>query len=197
TRKRRRPKPTIKLTAFGDGRLKLDKDQLTLVCLPRTGPCPPQPESKDGTVVPLGALSVDPPTPVGGTPATVRIDRPDATDITLTAVGGGCGGFASHGPAPSPLVVTAPVGSFGACTLTADVVTPGGPEQVVGRFEVEPTAITLPALTVTGGFFLPGDPPDQTGSPEDPVIGSIEGPTVFINGGSVQFRLHLTDPSRV
>ena len=49
----------------------------------------------------------------------------------------------------------------------------------------------------TGGILLPGDPPNQTGSPEDPVIGAVDGPTVLINGGSAQLRLHLADPTRL
>lgn len=194
-RRRRKPKPTFKLTTFGRG-MKLDRDKATLVCKARTDACPPVPEAKDDVVAALPALRLDPPAPAGGTPATVTVDVPSASSIVLNAVGAGCGGFGAHGPAASPLTLTQTVGVWGGCELTADVTTPAGPQTLRTHFQVTPTDLVLPALRVSGATFLPGAPPPASGTASDPTIAAIDAPSTLINGGSAQLRVQLTDPAQ-
>ena len=195
-RRRVRPGATLAFAAMASDGFKLTRDKISFVCKPRTDACPPVPEAKYDMTADMAVLSVDPPTPTGGGPVTVRVDFPTATDITLTASGEACGGFTTHGPAPNPLVVTQPVGDFGGCNLTAQVNAPDGPRTFQARFQVMPTQLILPQLTMPGGLFLPGALPAQTGSPSDPLIASFDAPNSLVNGGSAQIRLHLTDPSR-
>jgi hypothetical protein len=194
-RGRARPgKSVIRLNGLGSGRLKLDKDKVLLVCAPRAGACPLAPEAKEGSVGDLPPMLVDPAAPVAGGTATVTVDVAGASSITLNGVGAGCGGFTTHGPSPSPLVVSQPVGAFGACDLTATVTTSAGPMVLQAHFALAPQVLVPPAVVVEGATFLPGTLPAQTGGPSDPLIGSIVAPGSLINGGTAQLRVQLTNP---
>jgi hypothetical protein len=190
-KKRTKPgKKKFTLTAITGRRTKLDKDKVTLVCLPRADACPPLPETKDDQVAELPPLSVDPPTPAAGTTATVRVEMASASAVSFAASGEGCGGFTAHGPGPSPLVVAQPVGAFGGCTLTAQATTPEGVRTLMARFEVTPTALEVPGVHVRDALFVPGALPAESGTPDDPAIATIEAPGSLINGGAVQLRIH-------
>ena len=143
----------------------------------------------------LPPLSVDPPVPTGGAPATVHVDVAGATNIDLTVSGAGCGALGASSVAGPSLSQTADVGDFGVCTLTADVTTPGGVDSYERTFRVEPTQLTLPDVRLVGGFYAPGPLPPASGGLTDPVIDGIQGPTTLITGGTVQLRLRLVDPS--
>lgn len=202
TRKKKGKKPkagkaVVRLAAFANGKPKVDRDKLVLVCKPRTDACPPSLETKDDVVAALPPLSIDPPSPTGGGDATVTVDLPGASAITLTATGDGCGGFTSYGPSPTPLVVTRAVAEFGLCDLVASATIPSGVTTLQSRFEVTPRRLSLPAISVHGGTFLPGTLPPQTGGASDPLIDSITAPGSIIDGGAVQLRLRLADPTRV
>jgi hypothetical protein len=152
--------------------------------------------AKDEVVFPLPALSVNPPSPAGGSTATATVDIPGATHIALSAEGPGCGEFGPEEQEGSPLISTHAVGSFGSCTLSADADTPLGPQRYETGFTVEPNALLLPALEVEGGVFRSGDLPPETGSADDPAIGSLEAPGALIPGGTAQLRIHLADPAQ-
>ena len=143
----------------------------------------------------LPPLSVDPPVPTGGAPATIHVDVPGASNIDLGVSGAGCGALGPASIAASTLSQTADVGSFGVCTLTADVTTPGGLVSYERTFTVEPTQITLPDVRLVGGFYAPGPLPPASGTLMDPEIDSVVGPTTLITGGTVQLRLQLVDPT--
>lgn len=151
---------------------------------------------KTDVVSPLPALSVDPPVPAAGSTATVTIDLPGASQITVTAQGTGCGAFGVLQQAGSHLSAARAVGEFGECVLAADVVTPQGTKHHGTAFTVEPTDLLLPALEVLDGVFHPGDLPPATGSADDPDVDTIDGPGSLINGGTAELHVHLSDPSR-
>ena len=196
-RGRRPGRSIIRMTGLASGRLKVDRDKVVLVCEPRRGSCPLLAETKDRSVGALPPMVVDPPVPLAGGTTTVTVDVTGATSVALNAVGDGCGGFGSHGPAPSPLVVTQPVGAYGPCDLTATVTTSAGPMVLRSRFELPPRGLVPPAVAVDGGIFVSGALPPPTGGPSDPLIASIVAPGSLINGGTAQLRIQLTNPAQI
>ena len=138
-------------------------------------------------------LSVSPFSPGGGQSATVTAALPGSTSIQLTFAGPGCGAFTSRTVGGPQAVVTANVGPFGACAISAQFATPGGSKSYAKAFTVEPTEIQLPALEVPDADFRPGDLPAPSGGPG---IASASAPGSLINGGTATIRLTLQDPSQ-
>jgi hypothetical protein len=151
---------------------------------------------KDDTVTELPVLSTNPPSPSGLSVATVTVDSPGATSIELEAGGSGCGAFSFHQANASRLEVTTSVAAFGVCQLEANVT--GGPEAGVflSSFEVVPEELVLPAVKAVDGIFIPNSPPPATGTADDPNVASIAAPGSIINGGTVELRLTLVDPTQ-
>jgi hypothetical protein len=172
----------------------VDKDKFVFVCRPRKDECPRPAEQKEDAVLDLPVVSVDPPSPVAQTLATVTVAAPSASAITLSATGDGCGDFGVHTTAGGALSETRTVGAFGSCDLAAEADMPGGTQMFMGRFEVTPTGLTLPAVEVGSGTFVLGSLPAQTGGGSDPSIDSISGPGSLINGGTARLRITLVDP---
>jgi hypothetical protein len=154
---------------------------------------PPLP-GKDTTVAPLPALSIDPPRPAGGNPATVRVDWPGATSLSLTASGDGCGGFGTHTVSGSHLEVTRTVAEFGRCGLVAQAQSGSTTRTFLSGFTVEPAELLLPAVELLGGVFVPGSLPAPTGTGA-PEITAIDAPSTIINGGTARLRINLQNPS--
>jgi hypothetical protein len=152
----------------------------------------PPPPSKDDTVAPLPALSVNPPRPAGGRSATVRLDWPGATSLRLTASGAGCGGFGTHTASASHLEVTRAVADFGECELSAQATANGTTRTFRSSFTVEPVELLLPAVELMGGVYVPGALPAPTGGGA-PEISAIEAPSTIINGGTARLRISLRD----
>ncbi|HKV08389.1 MAG TPA: hypothetical protein VJ725_09640 [Thermoanaerobaculia bacterium] len=152
------------------------------------------PPLKDTTVAPLPALSVDPPRPAGGEPATLRVDWPGATSLSLTATGLGCGGFSTHTANLSRLEVVRNVAEFGECHLVAQAVTGSTTRTFQSTFTVEPADLLLPAVELLGGVFVPGTLPAPTGAGA-PEITAIDAPSTIINGGTARLRIALQNPA--
>jgi hypothetical protein len=143
----------------------------------------------------LPPLSVNPPVPTGGAPATVQVDVPGATNIDLSVSGAGCGALGGASIAGGSLTQTGDVGEFGVCSLRADVTTPGGPVAYERTFTVEPTQLTLPDVRLLSGYYAPGPLPAPSGGGADPEISGVVGPTTLITGGTVQLRIQLVEPT--
>ena len=152
---------------------------------------------KDELIDDLPALGVDPPTPAGGTPVTVRLSAEGATSFTLTASGDGCGQFEGLNVTTGggEFEETRNAGAFGECLLHADVQGGDGPDELTSSFTVEPTTLVLPAVQALNGIFTPGDLPAPT--PGGPQIQSIEGPGTVINGGVAKFELAVTSQKAI
>lgn len=138
-------------------------------------------------------VSVSPFSPAGGQSATVTASLAGATSVQLAVSGQGCGELTNKTGSGSQLVVTGHVGSFGGCALSAQFATPGGAKNYAAGFNVEPTAVELPALEVPDADFVPGTLPTPSGGP---AIASVAAPGTLINGGTATLRLTLQDPGQ-
>lgn len=130
---------------------------------------------------------VEPERPMSGGRVEVHLDEPAAAGWVLTAAGAGCGTVVgTSGSGPLHLAATA--SGAGTCLLTMELTPSDGsaPYRLQRRFEVNASDPVLPPLEVLGGVWratLPGLRDD----PAAPIVTAVTGPTVFINGASLEF----------
>ncbi|HPQ69072.1 MAG TPA: hypothetical protein PKW95_08070 [bacterium] len=129
-------------------------------------------------------FSIDPERPAADSSVTVTVDVPDASLITLTVTGAGCGTlYGTSGP--SPLVVTGVTPASGYCSLSADA----DGEILQGFFEIQASDADLPPVNVPGASYKAGALPTPTTDTGSPVITGVTGPETFINGGTASYTV--------
>jgi hypothetical protein len=130
---------------------------------------------------------IEPERPMSGGTVEVHLDEPSAASWSLTASGAGCGTIVGT-TGTGPLDLSGTASGAGTCLLTMSLTpSDGSPAyQLSRRFEVNSSDPVLPPLEVVGGVWRPTLPgvPDQ---PEAPIVTALTGPTVFINGASLEF----------
>ncbi len=118
---------------------------------------------KDDFLAAPPIVQVTPMTPAGGAEAVVHVEVADASEIALSFAGDGCGGFTNVVTPANTVDVANNAGVFGICTIRASATI--GAEQIdyFASFEVVPVALSLPAVAVLGGIFVPGEIPAPEG----------------------------------
>jgi hypothetical protein len=151
-------------------------------------------ESKTPFVDARPPLNLTPTMPFGGQSITVAFSDPNAQSVSVQFTGAGCGNLINGSLAGSSYTQTAQVANAGSCQIAATVQYVGGPQVFQTQFLVRPTHITLPALSIIGGDFIPGDSlpaaVNLTGTLS--VTGST-GPGNLINGALERIFVQTTD----
>jgi hypothetical protein len=148
---------------------------------------------KDDFLAEPPIVQVTPTTPAGGAETIVHVEVADASEIALSFAGDGCGGFTNIVTPANTIELTNNAGGFGICMVRASATIGSELIDYFASFEVVPVALSLPAVAVLGGIFVPGEIPDPVG--DAPEIAEIVAPGSIINGGVAEIRLKLADPS--
>jgi hypothetical protein len=134
-------------------------------------------------------MFVDPERPLSGSTVGVTVEVDDATSITLTVEGAGCG-LVAGSSGGSPLVVSGAAAASGSCHLVATATMSDGATEVLeGFFEVQASDPFIPPVTVTGGVYTFENLPATDPTAPAPAIAGVDGPATFINGGTSSYEI--------
>ncbi len=140
-------------------------------------------ETKTPIIGPRALLNVTPTVPYGGQSVTVAFSDAAATSISVQFTGAGCGSLLSGQLNGSSYTQTANVANEGSCQIVATVQYAAGPQIFQAQFQVRPTSIALPAYSILGASYVPGDSlpaaVSQTGTIS---VTGATGPGELING---------------
>ncbi len=135
------------------------------------------------------AFGFEPDTPYSGQNVTFSYtdSTSTATEVAVAFNGAGCGGLANGQATGFTYQQTAAVASAGSCKATIKVTSASGTQTLTTGFTVLPTSVTMPAVSVFGGYYVPGDSVPAAASPTaDLEIGSIGAPASALANGSFQ-----------
>jgi len=151
-------------------------------------------ETKTPVIGPRAPLSVTPTVPYGGQSVTVAFSDVNATSISVQFTGAGCGNLLSGQLNGTSYSQTANVANEGSCQIVATVQYAAGPQTFQAQFQVRPTSIALPAFSILGAGYVPGDSlhaaVSQTGTLS---VTGVTGPGELINGGLARIYVQTTN----
>jgi len=151
-------------------------------------------ETKTNLVSARAALNVTPTVPYGGQSVTVAFSDPSATSISVQFTGAGCGGLLSGQLTGNSYTQTAQVANAGSCQIVATVQYSNGPQTFQTQFMVRPTTIVLPAFTILGASYVPGDSlPAAVNQSGTLVVTGATGPGELVNGALARIYVQTTN----
>jgi uncharacterized protein YjdB len=151
-------------------------------------------ETKSPVIGPRALLNVTPTVPYGGQSVTVAFGDANATSISVQFTGAGCGSLISGQLNGNSYSQTANVANDGSCQIVATVQYAAGPQTFQAQFQVRPTSIALPAYSILGASYVPGDSlpaaVSQTGTIS---VTGATGPGELINGALARIYVQSSD----
>jgi hypothetical protein len=151
-------------------------------------------ETKTPIIGPRAPLNVTPTVPYGGQSVTVAFSDANATSISVQFTGAGCGNLLSGQMNGTSYSQTANVANEGSCQIVATVQYAAGPQTFQAQFQVRPTSIALPAYSILGASYVPGDSlpaaVNQTGVIS---VTGATGPGELINGALARIYVQSSD----
>jgi hypothetical protein len=138
-------------------------------------------------IAPPPPLNISPERPLSGDAVTITIDLDGAVLFDLEADGPGCGDLADvDGTVPATLELLS--GPSGACDIDVLLtMTDATTQGLAGAFHVQATDPVLPPVEVPDALLNGGALPRPSLDPDAPQLLSIDGPSIFINGSTLQF----------
>jgi len=151
-------------------------------------------ETKTPIVAARPPLNLTPTMPYGGQSVTVAFSDVNAQSVSAQFTGAGCGGLINGSLTGTSYTQTAQVANAGGCQIVATVQYAGGPQVFQSQFLVRPTHITLPALSIIGGDFVPGDSlPAAVNLTGAVAVTGSTGPGKLVNGAIARIFVQSTD----
>ncbi len=138
----------------------------------------------------LPGFWVEPEQPLSGGNVHIGLEDPGASQIVLSVSGSGCGTVAGAEGVTSASA-RGQAAAVGACEVVARVTPASGGEAVTFRrgFVVHASDPVLPPFEVEGGVWVEGALPGIGDQPDAPSVTSVDGPTQFINGATLDFEV--------
>ncbi|WP_426196833.1 hypothetical protein [Massilia sp. DWR3-1-1] len=150
--------------------------------------------SKDDLVAPTPAVSFSAVRPASGDTVQLVVELANASAISVTPVGEGCGGLRAGSVAGARLATSAAVGDVGVCIVSADITTASGTATYTNEFTVTPRALSGQGLSFKNGVYFPSGAFAGTLA-NSTVISQVVIPQSLINGGTGIIYVDAANPA--